>query len=139
MTKRVKYTAICKGWKLINPHLRIEIGFQRLRVFVCNCSTIVTPTKALFHVISPLGNLVIAYRTNLVVIVQKPLEHFMINIQYTLKFSQCLQGLLERKAVEVSGLLLSVSWWWWWWWRMVEEEENNRILWPENLYKCATF
>ena len=32
-------------------------------------------------------------------------------------------------------------WWWWWWWRrrMVEEEENNRILWPENLYKCATF
>ena len=21
MTKRVKYTAICKGWKLINPHL----------------------------------------------------------------------------------------------------------------------
>ena len=32
------------------------------------------------------------------------------------------------------------QWWWWWWWRrMVEEKENNRILWPENLYRCATF
>ena len=29
---------------------RIEIGFQRLHVFVCNCSAIVTPKKALFHV-----------------------------------------------------------------------------------------
>ena len=98
MTKRIKYTAICKGWKLINRHLRIEIGFQRLRVFVCNCSTIVTPTKALFHVISPLGNLAIAYRTNLVVIVQKPFGHFMINNQYKLKFSQCLQGTFRVKG-----------------------------------------
>ena len=85
MTKRVKYKAICKEWKLINLHLRslrelcrrgIEIGFQRLRVFVCNCSAIVTPKKALFHVISPLGNLVIAYRTNLVVIVSKAFRTF---------------------------------------------------------------
>ena len=30
----------------------IEIGFQRLRVFVRNCSTTVTPKKALFDVIS---------------------------------------------------------------------------------------
>ena len=35
---------------------------------------------------------------------------------------------------------------WWWWWRenncnvvVVLGEENNRILWPENLYECATF
>ena len=36
---------------------------------------------------------------------------------------------------------------WWWWWRenswnvvvVVLREENNRILWPESLYKCATF
>ena len=34
-----------------------------------------------------------------------------------------------------------------WWWRennsnvvvVVLGEENNRILWPEDLYKCATF
>ena len=26
----------------------------------------------------------------------------------------------------------TIEMWWWWW-------ENNRILWPENLYKCATF
>ena len=42
-------------------------------------------------------------------------------------------------------------WWrWWWWWRennrnvvvvvvVVLGKENNRILWPANLYKCATF
>ena len=66
MTKRVKYKAICNEWKLINLlffvllfRSGIEIGFQRLRVFVCNCSTIVTPTKTLFHVISPLGNVVV--------------------------------------------------------------------------------
>ena len=63
MTKRVKYTAICNEWKLINllrsPRRGIEIGFQSLRVFVYNCSTIVTSTKALFHVISPLGNVVV--------------------------------------------------------------------------------
>ena len=35
-----------------------------------------TPKKALFHVISPLGNLVIAYRTNLVVIVPKAFRTF---------------------------------------------------------------
>ena len=49
----------------------LKIGFQRLGVFVCNCSTIVTPKKALFDVISLLGDVVIAYRTNLVVIVPK--------------------------------------------------------------------
>ena len=54
----------------------IEIGFQRLCVFVCNCSAIVTSKKALFHVMSPLGNLVIAYRTNLVVIVPKASRTF---------------------------------------------------------------
>ena len=31
----------------------------------------------------------------------------MINVEYTLEFSQCSQGLLE--VVDVSGLLLSVS------------------------------
>ena len=42
-------------------------------------------------------------------------------------------------------------WWRWWWWWLRENnrnvvvvvvvlgEENNRILWSENLYKCATF
>ena len=54
----------------------IKIGFQRLRFFVCNCSTIVTPKKALFDVISLLGDLVIAYRTNLVVIVPKAVRTF---------------------------------------------------------------
>ena len=53
-----------------------DIGFQRLRVFVCNCSTILTPKKALFGVISLLGDLVIAYRKNLVVIVPKALRTF---------------------------------------------------------------
>ena len=33
----------------------------------------------------------------------------MINVEYTLEFSQCSQGLLEWKVVDVSGLLLSVS------------------------------
>ena len=48
---------------------------------------------------------------------------------------------VERKTIEM---------WWWWWWRrennrnvvvmvvVVSGEENNRILWPENLYRCAT-
>ena len=84
MTKRVKYRAIRKGWKLIIIififvllfRRGIEIRFQRFHVFVCNCSTIVKPTKALFNVISPLGNLVIAYRTNLVVIVPKAFRTF---------------------------------------------------------------
>ena len=84
MTKRVKYRAIRKGWKLIIIififvllfRRGIEIRFQRFHVFVCNCSTIVKPAKALFHVISPLGNLVIAYRTNLVVIVPKAFRTF---------------------------------------------------------------
>ena len=52
------------------------IGFQRLRFFVCNCSTIVTPKKALFDVISLLGDLVIAYRSNLVVIMPKAVRTF---------------------------------------------------------------
>ena len=36
-------------------------------------------------------------------------------------------------------------WWWWWrktikmWWRWRWWRENNRIIWPENLYKSATF
>ena len=34
----------------------------------------------------------------------------MINVPYTLEFSQCSQGLLEWKVVGVSRLLLSVSW-----------------------------
>ena len=58
MTKRGK-TAICNGWKWINPLSRSPR----------NCSTIVTPKKALFVVISLFRNLVIAYRTNIVVIV----------------------------------------------------------------------
>ena len=45
----------------------------------------------------------------------------------------------------------TVEMWWQWWWRrennrnvvaavvVVLEEEDNRILWPKNLYKCATF
>ena len=44
---------------------------------VCNCSTIVTPKKALFDVISLLGDLVIAYLTDLVVIVPKAVRTFM--------------------------------------------------------------
>ena len=43
---------------------------------MCNCSPIVTPNKALFNSISPFGNLVIAYRTNLVVIVPKAFRTF---------------------------------------------------------------
>ena len=43
---------------------------------MCNCSTIVTPKKALFDLISLLGDLVIAYRTNLVVIVPKAVRTF---------------------------------------------------------------
>ena len=51
--------------------------------------------------------LVIAYSTNLVVIVPRA---FRINVQYTLEFSQCSRGrLLEWKAVDVSVLLLSFS------------------------------
>ena len=46
----------------------IKSGFQRLCVFVCYCSTIVTPKKAPFDVISVLGVLVITYRAHLVVI-----------------------------------------------------------------------
>ena len=43
---------------------------------MCNCSTIVTPKKALFDVISLLGDLVIADRTNLAVIVPKGVRTF---------------------------------------------------------------
>ena len=84
-------------------------------IFVCNCSAIVTPKKALFHVSSPLGNLVIAYRTSLVVIVK------------------CGGGGGGKKTIEM---------WWrlWWWWEnninvvaTVLEEENNIILWSKNL------
>ena len=35
---------------------RVKIGFQRLRVFVFNCSTFVTPKKDVFDVISLLGD-----------------------------------------------------------------------------------
>ena len=81
MTKRVKYTAISRNEKLIIIFALlfrrgIEIGFQRLRVLVCNCSTIMTPKKALFDVISLLGDLVIAYRTNFVMIVPKAFRSF---------------------------------------------------------------
>ena len=54
----------------------IKIGSQRLRIFVCNCSTIVTPKKALFDVTSLFGDLVIAHRTNFVVIVPKAFGTF---------------------------------------------------------------
>ena len=54
----------------------IKISFQRLGVFVCNCSIIVTPKKALFDVISLLGDLVIAYRTKFVGIVPKAFRTF---------------------------------------------------------------
>ena len=65
----------------------IKIGFQRLRVFVRNCFTIVTQRKTLFDVISLLGDMVIAYRTNFVVILcQEHLGHFMINVPHTLEF-----------------------------------------------------
>ena len=43
---------------------------------MCNCSTVVTPKKALFDVISLLGDLVIAYRTNRVVIMPKAFRTF---------------------------------------------------------------
>ena len=43
---------------------------------MCNCSTIVTPKKALFDAISLLGDLVIAYRINCVVIVPKAFRTF---------------------------------------------------------------
>ena len=43
---------------------------------MCNCSTVVAPKKALLHLISPLANLVIAYGTNLVVIVPKAFRTF---------------------------------------------------------------
>ena len=63
-----------------------------LVIFVCNCSTIVTPKKALFGVIPLLGDLVIAYRTNLVVIVPKAFWTFHDQCSlYTLQFSQCSQ------------------------------------------------
>ena len=75
------FSAIWKGWKLVLLFVLlfrrwIKIGSQRIGVFVCNCSTIVTPKKALFDVISLLGDLVIAYRTNLVVIVPKAFRTF---------------------------------------------------------------
>ena len=40
---------------------------------------------------------------------QEQLGHFMINVPYTLEFSQCSQGFSEWKVVDVSWLLLSVS------------------------------
>ena len=43
---------------------------------MCNCSTIVTLKKALFGEISLLGDLAIAYRTNLVVIVANAFRTF---------------------------------------------------------------
>ena len=43
---------------------------------MCNCSTIATPKKALFGVISLFGDLVVAYTTNLVVIVPKAFRTF---------------------------------------------------------------
>ena len=70
------------GWRLIIFRfillLRrgIKIGSQRLGVFVCNYSTIVTPKKALFDVISLFGDLLIAYRTNFVVIVPRAFRTF---------------------------------------------------------------
>ena len=117
MTKRVKYTAIWKEWK-INPLLRwggIKIGFQRLRFFVCNCSTIVTPKKALFDVNSLLGDLVIAYRTNLVVIVPKALVrtfhdqcsvHFRIFTKFTWTFR--VKGGGRFKATTFCFLIMTV-------------------------------
>ena len=47
----------------INHLLRggIKSSFQRLRLFLCYCSKIVAPKKALFHVISLLGDLMITY------------------------------------------------------------------------------
>ena len=114
MTKTIKYRAMWKGWELILFFVAlfrrgIKIGFQRLRNFVCNCSTIVTPKKALFDVISLLLDLVITYSQILLESCKKHLGHFMMYIPYTLGFSQCSQRSSEWKVVDVSGLLLFVS------------------------------
>ena len=88
----------------------IKISSQRLRIFVCNCSTIVTPKKALCDVTSLLGDLVIAHRTNFVVIesFQKHLEHFMINVLELLKEHVCeMPGYTLEKLKQ----LFSVVFW----------------------------
>ena len=52
---------------------------------------------------------------------------------------------LIKQRNELLGHTVEMWLWWWWLWReknrnkVAVVEENNRILWPENLYKSATF
>ena len=67
---------------------------------MCNCSTIVTPKKALFDVISLLGDLVIAYRTNLVVIVPKAVRTFHDQCSLHFRILTMFTGIFRVKGGE---------------------------------------
>ena len=116
MTKKViKIHSDLKGMKLIFSFVLlfrrgIKFGFQRLRVFVSNCSTIVKPKKALFNVISLLGDLVIARKANLVVIVPKALRTFHDECPVHLRGLTMFTGIFRVKGGgRFKAILLSVS------------------------------
>ena len=67
------------------------------------------PKKALFDVISLLGDLVITYRTNLVVIVPRAFRKFHSQCPVQIRILAMFKGIFRVKVVEFSGLLLSVS------------------------------
>ena len=83
-----------------------SIGFHLLRVFVCNRSTIVTPKKALFDVISLLGDLVIAYWTTFVVIVPKAFRTFHDQCPVHIRVLTMFTGIFRVKG---GGLFMATS------------------------------
>ena len=62
---------------------------------MCNCATIVTPKKALFDVISLFEDLVIAYKTNIVVIVPRAFrichDHCPVHVRVLTMFTGTLR------------------------------------------------
>ena len=78
-------------------------------VCVCNCSTIAAPKKALFDAISLLGDLVIAYRTNLVVIVPKAFRTFHDQCPLHIRVLTMFTGTFRVKGGGLSVCWLSFS------------------------------
>ena len=81
-----------------------------------------TPKKALFHVMSPLANLVIAYRTNLVVIVSKVVFYRIWwgeNNRNVVAVVVLVEG-KQWKCGGGDGVGITIEMWWWWW------RKNNR-------------
>ena len=81
----------------------MKSSFQRLRLFLCYCSTIVAPKKALFHVISFLGDLVITYIST---DIARSLSCFVKEITTTIR---CVRIFLSRSGTVAFQALVKIT------------------------------